>query len=76
LSTEIYSILRKITIQVNSAPTLEEARNIVITHVEKSGINNNDKQKMIKRCNEIKTLKRFLEYFYNALLKFEGDSVI
>lgn len=68
----IKSILEQITPQVWAAKTVEEANSVIIPLLEQSGIDDDDKQKMIAGFQSMPNIRKLQQYFANALLKYEG----
>ena len=69
---KIESTLAGIAEAVFSATEPETARIRFIQHMEKSRVNQADKNKMIAVVKELKTLHDIQRYTANALLKYEG----
>ena len=66
------STLVSIAEAVFSATDMDTARIRFIQHVEKSRVNEADKEKMIATMKGLKSLVAIYRYTANALLKYEG----
>tara|TARA_R110000868_G_scaffold34853_3_gene125461 strand:- start:609 stop:842 length:234 start_codon:yes stop_codon:yes gene_type:complete len=67
------STLTKITEQVYTATTAQEAKTIMIDYLETTNVK--DKKQMIWDVSQLNSLTRVWSYYSNALLKFEGLGV-
>lgn len=72
---QIKSILEQISQNVFAMNNINDIKQHVITFVGDKGIDDNDKQSIIKNINECKNAAAAHRYICNALLKFEGLSV-
>ena len=72
MKVNIKSTLEKIANQVFTAKTANEAKQIIISHISDSQVNDTDKNKMINDVNALKNLVAVQRYLANALLKYEG----
>ena len=71
-----HSILHKVEATVKQAKTLETAATITTECIENSQINKESKVKMLEDIVKIKSLKKFLIWFYNAILAYEDCRII
>lgn len=71
----IKSIFEQISEQVFVMRDLNEAKTFVNNFVQEKGINDKDKNAIVKAVNECKTLARLQTYICNSLLKYEGMGV-
>ena len=67
------STLAKISSEVFSAKTAEEARQIIVLHLE--GTKVRDKVKMIADVSRLQNLTKVWTYYANSLLRFEALSI-
>ena len=72
MKINIKSTLEKIANQVFIAKTADEAKQIIVSHISDSQVNDIDKNKMITDVNALKNLVAVQRYLANALLKYEG----
>ena len=72
MKVNIKSTLEKIAGQVFTAKTADEAKQIMVSHITDSQVNDIDKNKMITDVNMLKNLVAVQRYLANALLKYEG----
>lgn len=72
MKINIKSTLEKIANQVFTAKTADEAKQIIVSHISDSQVNDIDKNKMITDVNALKNLVAVQRYLANALLKYEG----
>lgn len=70
------STLNKVLAKVNAAKTENELKDVVVTHLQSSRVNNASKEKMIKDICDTKGMVPTLQLVYNLLLKYEGLGVI
>ena len=67
------STLAQIANQVYQAKTADEAKQVMIDHLNTTKVK--DKDKMINQVKLLKTLIKVQTYFTNSLLRFEALSV-
>lgn len=67
------STLAQISTQVFAAKTADEAKQVIISHLENTNVK--DKVKMIADVSGLKNLTKVWTYFTNSLLRFESLSV-
>jgi proteasome assembly chaperone (PAC2) family protein len=72
MKVNIKSTLEKIANQVFTAKSADEAKQIIVSHISDSQVNDIDKNKMITDVNALKNLVAVQRYLANALLKYEG----
>lgn len=73
---KIKSILNKISDAIQKVSTLDEMKKIAIDFIQKSEIDEDDKQKMVASFQAQTSIISFQQYFYNSLLYYEGDGVV
>ena len=72
---QIESTLAKIANVVFETKDFKLAQQTALDHLEKSGIKESDRLKMIEEISRAKNLQRLQIYCANALLKYEGLGV-
>lgn len=72
---QIKSILEQISHDVFKMNNINDIKQHVINFVNSKGIDDNDKQGIIRNIGECKNVTAAHRYICNALLKFEGLSV-
>ena len=75
MKIQIKSILEEIAPQVFQTRNLNEAKDIILNHVNGKKIKDTDKQIIIKNVNELKNINSVHRYIANSLLKYEGLGV-
>jgi hypothetical protein len=75
MKIQIKSILEEIAPQVFQIRNLNEAKDIILDHVNGKKIKDTDKQIIIKNVNELKNINSVHRYIANSLLKYEGLGV-
>lgn len=73
---QIHSILNMICDDVWACKDAEKCKQIIIEHVEKSVINQQDKDAIMDNVRTKTTLTTVQMYFANSLLQYEGLGVI
>ncbi len=73
---QIHSTLNDISDEVWAAKDADTCRQIICDHIEKSGINQSDKDVITNTVRTKKSLTAVWQYFANSLMKYEGLGVI
>ena len=76
MAKEVHSIFRDILEPIKASKTVEEAKAIIISRLEDSRIDVEDKMSIRAALANKKTLYKVIEYAYDAVLKYEGCGVI
>lgn len=69
---QIKSVLEPICSKVFEARSIDEAKQIIIDHLNDKSINEEDKNTILTNVSEIKTLTKLHYYICNSLLTYEG----
>ena len=72
MKIQIKSIFEQISEKVFVAKDLKQAQQMIVEFVESKGINDKDKQMILKNTNDCKTLTKLQSYICNSLLQYEG----
>jgi hypothetical protein len=69
---KITSTLTTICQQVWAEPSLDKGKQIMIEHVNSTGIKDADKKRIVSAVNMCATKRRLDQYMANSILMFEG----
>jgi hypothetical protein len=72
MKIKIKSILEEIAPQVFQVRNLDEAKDIILNHVNGKKIKDTDKHIINRNINELKNINAVHRYVANSLLKYEG----
>jgi len=72
MKIKIKSVLEEITPQVFQVKDLNEAKDIIINHINNKGIKEEDKKIITLNVSQLKNINAVHRYMANSLLKYEG----
>ena len=72
MKIKIKSVLEEIAPQVFQVKDLNEAKDIIINHINSKGIKDEDKEVITINVSQLKNINAVHRYMANSLLKYEG----
>lgn len=72
MKIKIKSVLEEIAPQVFQVKDLNEAKNIIINHINSKGIKDEDKKVITINVSQLNNINAVHRYMANSLLKYEG----
>ena len=75
MKIKIKSVLEEIAPKVFQMRNLEEAKDVIINHINSKGIKDEDKKIITVNVSQLKNINAVHRYMANSLLKYEGLGV-